>query len=317
MKAYTLSSPDGPDGLKLTDLDVPRPGPGEVLIAVRAISINPVDFKTGRGKALYGSLQDNQPIVLGWDVAGTVKEVGGGVDRFVAGQRVFGMVNFPGHGKAYAQYVPAPADQLAEIPEGIDFDAAAAATLAALTAWQNLYELADIQSGQRVLIHAAGGGVGHFAVQLAKERGAHVIGTASASKQAFLRELGVDEAVDYEKDKFEDVLEPVDVVLESLSPDHLLRSIQLVKPGGKLLSIAAGLSDQLQERAEFKSVDLHHHLVHSNGEQMQAIADRLADGRLVPHVSKTFAFANLPAALREVEGGSTQGKVVVLIEAQS
>ena len=317
MKAYTLSSPDGPDGLKLSDLDVPRPGPGEVLIAVRAISINPVDFKTGRGKALYGSLQDNQPIVLGWDVAGTVKEVGEGVDRFVAGQRVFGMVNFPGHGKAYAQYVTAPADHLAEIPEGIDFDAAAAATLAALTAWQNLYELADIQSGQRVLIHAAGGGVGHFAVQLAKERGAHVIGTASASKQDFLRELGVDEAVDYEKNKFEDVLEPVDVVLESLSPDHLLRSIQLVKPGGKLLSIAAGLSDQLQERAEFKSVELHHHLVQSNGQQMRAIAERLADGRLVPHVSKTFAFANLPAALREVEGGSTRGKVVVLVEAQS
>ena len=317
MKAYTLSSPDGPDGLKLSDLDVPRPGPGEVLIGVRAISINPVDFKTGRGKALYGSLQDDQPLILGWDVAGTVKEVGEGVDRFEAGQRVFGMVNFPGHGKAYAQYVTAPAAHLAEIPAGIDFDAAAAATLAALTAWQNLYELADIQSGQRVLIHAAGGGVGHFAVQLARERGAHVIGTASASKQAFLRELGVDEAVDYEKEKFEDVLEPVDVVLESLSPDHLLRSIQLVKPGGKLLSIAAGLSDQLQERAEFKSVELHHHLVQSNGQQMQAIAERLADGRLVPHVSKTFAFANLPEALREVEGGSTRGKVVVLVEAQS
>ena len=317
MKAYTLSSPDGPDGLKLSDLDVPRPGPGEVLIGVRAISINPVDFKTGRGKALYGSLQDDQPLILGWDVAGTVKEVGEGVDRFEAGQRVFGMVNFPGHGKAYAQYVTAPAAHLAEIPAGIDFDAAAAATLAALTAWQNLYELADIQSGQRVLIHAAGGGVGHFAVQLARERGAHVIGTASASKQDFLRELGVDEAVDYEKEKFEDVLEPVDVVLESLSPDHLLRSIQLVKPGGKLLSIAAGLSDQLQERAEFKSVELHHHLVQSNGQQMRAIAERLADGRLVPHVSKTFAFANLPAALREVEGGSTRGKVVVLVEAQS
>ena len=317
MKAYTLSSPDGPDGLKLSEIDMPRPGPGEVLIAVRALSINPVDFKTSRGKALYGSLQEEQPVILGWDVAGTVKELGEGVDRFEIGQRVFGMVNFPGHGKAYAQCVTAPADHLAIIPEGIDFDVAAAATLAALTAWQNLYELADIQAGQRVLVHAAGGGVGHFAVQLAKERGAYVIGTASGSKQDFLRKLGVDEAVDYEKDKFEDVLEPVDVVLESLSPDHLLRSLQLVKPGGKLLSIAAGLSDQLQERAGFKSVELHHHLVQSDGEQMQAIADRLADGRLTPHVSKTFAFANLPAALREVEGGSTRGKVVVLVEAQS
>lgn len=313
MKAYTLATPDGPDGLRLTDLPMPRPAAGEVLIEVRAISINPVDFKTGRGKALYGSLQEQDPLILGWDVAGTIKEVGAEVDDFVSGQRVFGMINFPGHGKAYAEYVTAPAKHLALIPEHVDFAAAAAATLAALTAWQNLYELAEVREGQRVLIHAAGGGVGHFAVQLAKERGAHVIGTASGSKQDFLRELGVDEAIDYEKDTFEDVLSPVDVVLESLSPDHLLRSLQIVAPGGKLLSIAAGLSDQLQERAEFKSVDLHHHLVYSDGGQMRAIAERLADGRLKPTVSRTFPFADLPAALREVEGGSTRGKVVVTV----
>ena len=311
MKAYTLSSPDGPDGLQLSDVPTPRPGQGEVLIEVHALALNPVDFKTARGKALYGSLRDSDPIVLGWDVAGRIQEVGAGVGSLVAGQKVFGMVNFPGHGRAYAEYVVAPADQLAVIPDGVDYKQAAATTLAALTAWQNLIDLADVREGQRVLIHAAGGGVGHFAVQLAKERGAYVIGTGSGSKQDFIRELGADEAYNYETGQFEDDLGPVDVVLESLNPEHLQRSLTVVKPGGKLLSIAAGLSDQLQERAEFKSVELHHHLVQSNGRQMQSLAERLADGRLKPLVSKTYPFANLPAALRELEGGSTRGKIIV------
>ena len=311
MKAYTLTSPEGPDGLQLSEVDTPRPGQGEVLIEVHALSLNPVDFKVARGKALYGSLKDEQPLIPGWDVAGRIKEVGEGVGELVAGQNVFGMVNFPGHGQAYAEYVVAPANQLAVIPDNIDFQQAAASTLAALTAWQNLIDIAGVKEGQRVLVHAAGGGVGHFAVQLAKERGAYVIGTGSGSKQDFIRELGADEAFNYETGKFEDELGPVDVVLESLDPEHLQRSLTVVKPGGKLLTIAAGLSDQLQERAEFKSVDLYHHLVQSNGQHMQALAERLADGRLKPHVSKTYAFANLPDAMRELEEGSTRGKIIV------
>ena len=311
MKAYTLTSPEGPDGLQLSEVDTPRPGQGEVLIEVHALSLNPVDFKVARGKALYGSLKDEQPLIPGWDVAGRIKEVGEGVGELVAGQNVFGMVNFPGHGQAYAEYVVAPANQLAVIPDNIDFQQAAATTLAALTAWQNLIDIAGVKEGQRVLVHAAGGGVGHFAVQLAKERGAYVIGTGSGSKQDFIRELGADEAFNYETGKFEDELGPVDVVLESLDPEHLQRSLTVVKPGGKLLTIAAGLSDQLQERAEFKSVDLYHHLVQSNGQHMQALAERLADGRLKPHVSKTYAFANLPDAMRELEEGSTRGKIIV------
>ncbi|PPK85426.1 NADPH:quinone reductase-like Zn-dependent oxidoreductase [Neolewinella xylanilytica] len=314
MKAYTLTSPDGPDGLRLADVEMPRPGPGEVLIEVRALSLNPVDFKTAHGKALYGSLREEDPIILGWDVAGRIKEVGEGAGKFVAGQDVFGMVNFPGHGKAYAQYVTAPVSQLVLKPETIDFHEAAAATLAALTAWQNLIEIADIKAGQRVLIHAAGGGVGHFAIQLAKERGAYVIGTGSRSKQDFIRELGADEAINYEEVDFEDILSPVDVVLDSLGPEHLNRSLTVVKPGGKLLTIAAGLSDSLKERAEFKSVELHHHLVQSSGANMEEIASRLADDRLKAHVSKTYAFANLPAALRELEGGSTRGKLIVTLD---
>ncbi|THH39743.1 NADP-dependent oxidoreductase [Neolewinella litorea] len=311
MRAYTLTSPDGPDGLTLRDLPDPTPGAHEVSLEVRAISLNPVDFKTGRGKALYGSLQTQENLILGWDVSGLVREVGADVTAFRPGDAVFGMVNFPGHGRAYATHVVAPAAHLAQKPEGISHAEAAAATLAALTAWQNLYELADVQAGQRVLVHAAGGGVGHFAVQLARERGAYVIGTSSGSKRDFVLELGADEHVDYEQQRFEDVLEPVDLVLDSLGPEHLLRSLQIVKPGGRLMTIAAGLSDTLQERAEWKTVALNHHLVKSNGEQMAAIAARLADGRLRAHVSQTYSFEQLPSALRELEGGKAQGKIVV------
>ncbi|MCP9236308.1 NADP-dependent oxidoreductase [Lewinella sp. JB7] len=313
MQAYTLTTPSGPEGLSLTELPSPTPGAGEVAIRVRAISLNPVDFKTARGKALYGSLREQAPVVLGWDVSGEVTAVGDGVEDFRVDDAVFGMVNFPGHGQAYAEVVIAPAVHLARKPSNVSHIDAAAATLAALTAWQNLVDLARIEKGQRVLIHAAGGGVGHFAVQLAKERGAYVIGTSSAGKRDFILELGADEHVDYHEHQFEDVLEPVDVVLESLGPEHLERSLQLVKPGGKLLTIAAGLSDHLQERAEWKSVELHHHLVYSDGEQQTAIAERLADGRLRAHVSRTYPFAELPAALRELEKGRTQAKIIVTV----
>lgn len=311
MQAYALTTPTGPDGLTLREMPDPTPAPGEVLVEVRARSLNPVDLKTSRGKALYGSLQTEQPLILGWDISGEVRAVGSGVTTFQPGDAVFGMVNFPGHGRAFATHVTAPADHLTRKPEGVSHASAAAATLAALTAWQNLFDLADLQAGQRVLIHAGGGGVGHYAIQLARERGAHVIATSSGGKRDFVLELGADEHVDYQKDKFEDVLEPVDVVLDSLDPDHLLRSLQIVKPGGRLMTIAAGLSDQLKERAEWKSVSLNHHLVQSNGEQMKALAERLADGRLTSHVSRTYPFDQLPDALRDLAGGSTQGKIIV------
>ena len=313
MKTFVLTSPTGAAGLERKDLPTPTPSADEVLVRVSGISLNPVDFKCAHGKALYGSLKDNDPLILGWDISGTVTEIGAGVSAFRVGDRVFGMVNFPGHGKAYAEYVAAPADHLAHIPDGIGDEEAAATTLAALTAWQNLIQLADVQAGQRVLVHAAGGGVGHFAVQLAKERGAYVIATSSASKRDFVLGLGADEHIDYNERKFEEVLEPVDVVLDSLDPDHLRRSLEVVKPGGQLYTIAAGLNDALKSRAKEKDVKLTHHLVQSDGGQMTALAERLADGRLRAHVSNTYPFDQLPDAMREVEGGSTRGKTVVVL----
>lgn len=313
MKAYTLPTPIGPDGLLLRDLATYPLGSDDVLIKVKAIALNPVDVKTVHGKGMYPSLRHNDPLIPGWDVAGEVVEVGDLGAAFAVGDRVFGMVQFPGQGSAFAEYVTAPATDLAIIPASISYEEAAATTLAALTAWQNLIELGNVQAGQRVLIHAAGGGVGHFAVQLAKELGAYVIATASAEKRDFVLDLGADEHIDYEQSQFEEVIDSVDIVLESRSAEHLKRSILITKRGGHVFTIAAGISDELQAAAVRRGVGLTHHLVHSDGQQMQALAERLADGRLKVEVSKTYPFDQLPDALREVEKGHVLGKVVVVV----
>lgn len=314
MKAIALTTPSGPDGLTYREITRPVVAPHDLLVRVRAISLNPVDFKTASGKAMYGKLRTENPLILGWDIAGEVVEAGHEVTGFAVGDRVFGMLNFPGHGQAYAEYVRADPSQLAHIPEGVSYEDAAAATLAALTAWQNLIHLGKIGPGHRVLVHAAGGGVGHYAVQLAKERGAYVIATSSASKRDFVLGLGADEHIDYNEHKFEDVVAPVDVVLDSLSPEHLERSLKVVKPGGHLFTIAAGITDQLKAEANDRKVAVTHHLVHSNGEEMIGIASRLADGRLKSHVSKVYGFDELPAALEAIGAGGTQGKVVVRVD---
>lgn len=309
MQAYTLTGTNGPADLRLTNLPTPTPGPDEVLVETKALSLNPVDCKTARGGAMYNAITADAPAIVGWDIAGEVTQVGANVTQFRPGDAVFGMVNFPGHGRAYAEYVAAPARHLARKPAGVSHEDAVAATLAALTAWQVL-DKAQVQPGQRVLIHAAAGGVGHYAVQLAKERGAYVIGTASPGKVEFVRSLGADEVVDYTQVQFEDALPPVDFVLDSIGGDHLTRSLRVVKLGGRLTSIV-GISPELIAQAQSQGVEASNVLVASSGADQTALAERLADGRLRSHVARTFPFAALPAALREVEGGKTQGKVVV------
>lgn len=312
MQAFTFTGTSGPASLQLTDVPTPVVGDNDVLVRVRAISINPVDYKTTRGSGVYGRIAHEAPLIIGWDISGDVTEVGANVGQFKPGDAVFGMVDFPGMGRAHAEYVAAPADQLAHKPAGIAHEDAVAATLAALTAWQALIHKANVQPGQRVLIHAAGGGVGHYAVQIAKEAGAYVIGTSSTSKREFVLSLGADEHVDYTQVRFEDAVEPVDVVLDSLGGENLERSLRVVKPGGTLISIV-GMKPELVEQAAANDVRAYAYLVSSNGVDQTAIAERLADGRIRSHVAETFSFAQLPDALRTLEGGKTQGKIVVTL----
>lgn len=313
MKAIITNGFGTPDVLQLTELPVPAIGDNEVLVQVKAISINPVDVKTRAGKGMSGRLKEYNPLILGWDVSGVVTATGAGVTAFKTGDEVFGMVNFPGHGQAYAEYVAAPAAHLALKPANISHEEAAAATLAALTALQGLIGRAAIQPGQRVLIHAASGGVGHFAVQIAKQAGAYVIGTSSAANRDFVLSLGADEHIDYQTQQFEEVVKDIDLVLDTLGGDIIDRSLEVVKPTGTVISIPSGLREAVVEKAKAKGVNGYFFLVESNGDDMRTLAGHLEKGTLKAHVSKTFAFADMAKAHAQIESGRTVGKIIVTV----
>lgn len=312
MKAFVLNEASGTENLVLTELPVPVPKKDEVLVKVQAIGINPVDIKTRKGLALYSKLKEDGPVILGWDIAGEVVAVGEEVTTLEEGDEVFGMVNFPGHGKAYAEYVAAPAIHLAEKPELISIQEAVAGTLAALTAWQVLIDEAKLQAGERVLIHAAAGGVGHFAVQIAKYLGAFVIATASDPNYDFVKELGADEFIDYRQEQFEE-LKGIDVVFDTVGGDNPKRSLKVLKVGGRLVAIAGGITDEVKELAESLKVKASAYLVHSNGDDMEQIAELLEAGTIKSHISKEYAFSELPEAHKQIETGRTRGKIVVVI----
>jgi NADPH:quinone reductase-like Zn-dependent oxidoreductase len=317
MKAYTLRENGGIEKLTLSEVDIPKIHAGEVLVKVKAISINPVDAIVRQNtSSLQGILKpgkDEDAFILGWDISGIVEEAGNNVNEFKKGDEVFGMINFPGQGRAYAEYVAAPADQLAVKPKNISFEDAAAATLAALTAWQGLVTYAKIKEGDKVLIHAAGGGVGHYAVQIAKSLGAYVISTGSSSKKDFVLKLGADEFIDYTSEKFEERVKDADIVFDSiLSSEHLLRSIESAKNGGTVISIKSSFEGEPAEKAKAKGVVTHRMLVNSSGMDMQHIAQLLKEGKIRSHVSQAFKFDNLPKAHLQIETGKTPGKIVVV-----
>ncbi|NDK56616.1 NADP-dependent oxidoreductase [Pontibacter fetidus] len=311
MKAYVVNEPGGPEKLELTELAKPTIKANEVLVKVKAVSINPVDTKTREGKAFYNTLKETAPVIPGWDISGEVVEVGNEVTYFKPGDEVFGMVNFPGHGRAYAEYVAAPEAHLTHKPANVPHHEAAAATLAALTAWQVLVNEAAIQPGQRVLVHAAAGGVGHFAVQIAHYFKAIVIGTASKENHDFIRNMGADEQVDYNEYNVEDVVTDVDLVFDSLGEENSRRSLKCLKNGGKLISILGGAKEAVQEEAKKQNIEAKNYLVHSSGEDMAKIADLMSQGKLTAHVSHVYDFEEMAKAHAQVETHKTRGKVVV------
>lgn len=310
MKAIVLAKPGGIEELKTIEIEKPILKEGEVLVQVKAISINPVDVKTRTGTGVYGRINTESPIIIGWDIAGVVTETNN--TTFKPGDEVFGMVNFPGHGKAYAAYVAVPANQLALKPANISFEQAAAATLAALTAYQALVKNATIMPGQRVLVHAAAGGVGHFAVQIAEHLGAHVTGTSSAANRDFVLALGADDHIDYKSHNWQQSNSSFDFVLDTVGGDNLNLSIDVTKPGGSLISIL-GFNDERKAKASSKGVKGDAILVYSSGEDMKVIAGWLQKGVIKAHVAATFPFDKMGEAHLQVETGRTVGKVVVTV----
>ncbi|MET7654638.1 NADP-dependent oxidoreductase [Streptomyces sp. NPDC005486] len=299
----------GPEVLKEVEVERPAPRPNEVLVRVRAAGVNPTDWK----HRATGGFLGEPPFVLGWDVSGTVESVGIGVATFQPGDEVFGMLPYPfGHG-SHAEYVIAPVRALWHKPAGIDHVGAGALPLVSLTAWQALVETAGLAAGQRVLIHAAAGGVGHVAVQIAKARGAYVIGTASAGKHDFLRELGVDEAIDYRESDFTEAVKDVDVVLDTLGGDTSVRSLSVLRPSGIVVSILPVGSDEFGREAERLGVRAVRMLVDADRAGMRAIADLVEAGKLRPTIAGTFPLADAAEAHRLGDTGRTTGKLVLTV----
>lgn len=317
MKAITLVQNGGVENLVIKEVARPRPQANEVLIQTKALAVNPVDnFVRAYSQAMENYLQPQpgEDIIIGWDVAGIVVETGSDVRDFTLGDAVFGMVKFPGHGKGYAEYVAAPADQLALKPSDISFGEAAAASLAALTAWQALVIYGKVRKGEKVLIHAAAGGVGHYAVQLAKSLGAYVVGTASGVNREFVASLGADEFIDYTKEKFEEKVRDADLVVDAIPGDHVLRSLDAVKPGGRVITLLTFFEGAIAEKAKAKGVYTHRLSVVSNGEDMRHIAGLLEKGALRSHIPETFSFTEMGKAHEKVATGKTRGKIVVTVD---
>lgn len=311
MKAYLLNEAGGVENLVLSEIEAPIPKADEVLVEIKAISINPVDVKTRAVEEVIDMIVGTErPVILGWDIAGKVTAVGKDVTQFESGDSVFGMVNFPGHGKAYAEYVAAPETHLAKVPANTSFEDAAATTLAALTALQVLQP--RVKQGDRVLIHAGSGGVGHFAIQIAKHLGAYVVSTSSAKNRDFVMTLGADEHIDYRQQKFEEVASDIDFVLDGMGGDVLKNSLKVVKDGGKIISLPTHeLPEDITAYAEQHNIDASFLLVQSNGVDMNTLKGMLENGVLKPHVSKTFSFEEMADAHTQIESGRTVGKIIV------
>ncbi|RSD19349.1 NADP-dependent oxidoreductase [Amycolatopsis eburnea] len=306
MRIVTQQVLGGPEVLRVTEAPRPAPGPTEVLVRVEAAGINPVDWKVRAGGGFLGE----PPFTVGWDVAGVVEEAGFGATGVREGDEVLGMPWFPRPGNAYAEYVTAPSRHFVRKPAGLSFAEAAALPLAGLTAWQGLVDVAGVHSGQRVFVDAAAGGVGHLAVQIAKARGAHVIGTASAGKHDLLRELGVDEPIDYHDETA--TTSDVDVYFGLVGEESDLRWLPAIKEGGLLIGVPSGVADRVEKAAAERKVRTERILVEPDRGGLTGLVELIEAGQLKVRVERTFPLEDVAEAHELGETGRVSGKLVLL-----
>ncbi|CAJ37678.1 predicted NADPH:quinone reductase (alcohol dehydrogenase superfamily) [Methanocella arvoryzae MRE50] len=309
MKAVRFHTFGGPEVLRYEDVPRPEAGAGEVLVRIRAAGVNPVDWKIRAGY-MREMFRDRLPMIPGVDMAGVVEEVGGDITGFKAGDKVYGFLGVAQSGGTYAEYCKAGYFTLAPMPESLDFTEAAALPLVSLVGWQTLFDIAHLDKGQTVLIHGASGGVGHMAVQLAKWRGATVIGTASARNADFLSSLGADEVIDYHKVRFEDVARDVDVVLDTQAGDTQQRSYHVLKKGGILVST---LGIENPDEAAKCGVRATGFLAQPNGTELRHIARLIDEGKLKPAVSTVMPLRDAARAHEQSQTGHVRGKIVLKV----
>ena len=307
MKAIRIHQYGGPEVLAQVEMQRPTPKPNEVLIRVHAASVNPAGWKVRAGY-MKDFLPLPLPATLGADVSGTVEEVGSSVTRFKRGDEVYASLGLEGGG--YAEYAVAPETIVAEKPSTLDHLRAAAVPVVGLTAWQALFDVAQLGEGQKVLIHGAAGGVGNFAVQFAKGRGAYVIGTSSSGNHAFLRELGVDQTVDYQKTRFEDVVRDVDAVLDTIGGDTQERSFKTLKKGGILVSIVQPPSQELAAKYGVRAL---FYGAHPDAAGLAGIARLIDSGKVKIVVDTVLPLAEARRAHELSQSGHARGKIVLKV----
>lgn len=305
MNAVRIHAYGGPEVLTYESAPRPAPQDGELLVRVHAVGINPVDWKMREGY-MKDVWPVQFPLTIGFDVAGTVEEVGAGVTEFAPGDAVVAMTMSGG----YAEYAVLPASSAARKPQALGFVQAASLPVAALTAWQALFDHAELTAGQTVLIHAAAGGVGHLAVQFAKHKGARVIATASARNQDFVRSLGADEVVDYSADKFEDTARNVDVVLDTMGGDTQERSWGVLKPSGILVSIADESTDKNAQAHGKRGMMMH---AGPNAAQLAEIAALVDAGAVKTEIERVLPLAEARQAHEISQAGHVRGKLVLQV----
>lgn len=314
MKAVILKDTGDVSQLSIEEVEIPTIKADEVLVKTKAFSLNPIEIKTRKGNPFSKELLNNKPAILGWDASGIVVQAGTDIRDFKPGDRVFGIIGFPDFGKTYAEYFVAKADDLCTIPENIDFEAAAASNIAALTAYQVLKHAAKIKPGTKILIHAASGGVGHFAVQIAKAMGGVIYATASAEKHTFLKNLGADYLIDYKTEVFEETIhEPLDVVFDLIGGSYIDRSLKVLKPHGLLISIPSVSNADVVEKAEKAGRRGIRFIMKTNKKDLQEVAHLMQNQTFKPFISRQFPFEEIRKAHAALENGHTTGKIIVTV----
>ncbi len=305
MKVVVIEEYGNNDVVQYVEVERPEPKAGEVLVKVLGAGVNPVDWKIrdGAGQRMGMTL----PIRLGGEIAGTVEQVGDGVRHIEVGEAVFGMVKSGG----FAEYAIAKASELVRKPTSLDFISAAAVPLASLTAWQAMFDLAQLSGGQKILITSSSGGVGSMAVQLAKSKSAHVTGMASGRNEDFVRSLGVDEFVNYEKQAFDEVVKDMDVVFDTVGGDTFQKAFRTLKKGGCLVTSVAFPKDEAQKYG----VRVERVVCKPNAEELTAIRELVDAGKVKAHVTTVLPLAEVKQALALSASGRTRGKIVLQVAA--
>lgn len=309
MRAAQISKYGGQDAMTTNEAPKPAPGPGQVLVQVHAAGVNPFDWKVREGfMQQWAPL--TFPATLGGDCSGVIAELGEGVTDFTIGQEVFGEANSVSGNGSFAEFAPVPVKTLAPKPQSLSFEQAAALPLASASAYLAIIETLNVQSGQRVLIHGGAGGIGSFAIQIAKHLGAYVAATAKAADAEYVQSLGADEVIDYQTEQFDQKLHDFDAAFDTVGGETYSRSFGVLKSGGHIASMVEKVNSELAEK---HGVTAHYISSEATSDRLQRVSALLEKGALTIHIDKTFPLDQTAEALEYVKNGQHKGKVVITV----